>query len=166
MTQAQELDRTINAVCKECGAERPQQAHDPLCVHADTDTIVSTGESGETAEPEGEPTIIMRSGGYLSDQPGEPTIAAEDEPTIKPEEPRQQTVQNPDAGWILKITPEHHCILPTIDDRTFVGSIWRCGHCGQDYLVYQKRGKQAGTKAFKKITSEKAASLLASKGRD
>jgi hypothetical protein len=133
----QELDRTINAVCTECGAERPQQAHDPLCVHADTDTIVSTGE---------------------------PTVAAEDEPTIKPEEP--QTMQDPSAGWILKITPEHHCILPTIDDRTFVGSIWRCGDCGQDYLVYQKRGKQAGTKAFKKITSEKAASLLAAKGRD
>jgi hypothetical protein len=146
MTQTQELDRTINAVCKECGAERPQQAHDPLCVHADTDTIVSTGESGETAEPEGEPTI----------KPEEPFVGEASNPNA----------QNPDAGWILKITPEHHCILPTIDDRTFVGSIWRCGHCGQDYLVYQKRGKQAGTKAFKKITSEKAASLLASKGRD
>lgn len=41
----------------------------------------------------------------------------------------------PTAGWVHKATPEHRCILPRIDNQTFVGSVWRCGDCGQDYEV-------------------------------
>lgn len=59
------------------------------------------------------------------------------------------------GGWILRITPEHRCIKPEIDNHTFVGSIWQCGECGQHWLVYQRRGKNAGQKALKRISQEK-----------
>lgn len=65
------------------------------------------------------------------------------------------------VGWVLKVTPRHNCILPSIDTRTFVGSVWRCGECGQYYLVYEKRGENAGQKALRRIADDKATDRLA-----
>lgn len=66
----------------------------------------------------------------------------------------------PSGGWLLRITPTHHCIKPDIDNQTFVGSVWNCGECGQHWLVYQRRGKNAGQKALKRISAEKARTLV------
>jgi len=145
MTQTQELDQspTIAATCPSCGAERPSQPHDPLCEHADTDTIVSTGETEPEDPARGTPAVL--------ETPKEAQGSVEPKPFVG---------ETSEAGWILKITPEHTCILPHIDDRTFVGSVWRCGECTQNWLVYKRRGKHEGTKAFKKITEAKAVELV------
>lgn len=39
------------------------------------------------------------------------------------------------GGWLLRAAPKHACILPKIDARTFVGSVWQCGECGQHWLL-------------------------------
>jgi hypothetical protein len=64
------------------------------------------------------------------------------------------------AGWVLKLTPKHNCIKPPIDNQTFVGSIWRCGQCGQNWLVYEQRGKNQGTKNLRRINQDNAASKI------
>lgn len=80
-----------------------------------------------------------------------------DGPEHAVESPQAPAVQ---GGWVLKVTPKHSCIRPAIDNRTFVGSIWRCGECGQHWMVYERRGQHVGTKAFKRITEEAAAKQL------
>lgn len=71
-------------------------------------------------------------------------------------------VQESPGGWVLRVTPKHTCIKPEIDARTFVGSIWQCGECQEYWMVAEKRGKDAGTKVFRKITADKAEKKLAS----
>lgn len=69
-----------------------------------------------------------------------------------------------DDGWILKITPKHECPLPTIANQIFVGSIWRCGGCGQHWQVFERRSEaNRGEKAFKRVSEEVVAKRL-SKG--
>lgn len=138
-----EQDRTIAAVCPECGAERPSQAHDPLCPHAESDTIA-------TAENDAENGVTGSQVEQLPDGQFAEPIGPVQTPGGVPQDAGW------DAGWVVKIEPVHECIKPEIDNRTFVGSVWRCGGCGQNWMVFERRGRYQGTKAFKKITPEKA----------
>lgn len=73
----------------------------------------------------------------------------------------------PTAGWLHKATPEHRCILPRIDNQTFVGSVWRCGDCGQDYEVVLSAATGSGpaivvaSKALLPISREAAEAKIA-----
>ena len=67
----------------------------------------------------------------------------------------------PKGGWVLKAVPKHACILPRIDNQTFVGSVWQCGECGQHYRV----ADAAGEKKFRKMSAVVAEKKLSNPPR-
>lgn len=54
------------------------------------------------------------------------------------------------AGWIFVPEVEHRCIVPTERAlrHVIVGSIWKCGTCGNEWEVHF----EAGHKAMKEAT--------------
>lgn len=69
----------------------------------------------------------------------------------------------PAGGWVHKAEPEHACILPRIDNQTFVGSVWRCGDCGLDHEVIAVDQAGFSEKVFRPIPREVAEARIACK---
>lgn len=66
----------------------------------------------------------------------------------------QSADEQPAGGWVLRSTPKHHCVLPKIDARTFLGSVWQCGECHQYWVVKERtvdRGLSAGVPSAEKV---------------